>query len=152
MFVSLWYLPLVKVSKTSMRSGDVFQKFGIIWDAITPLKAWILQIQTTTERHFLNQHPTSRTSRILNIPHLEYPTSRTSHIPNIPYPEHSTSRTSHIPNIPHPEHPTSWTCYIPKIPHPQHPQHPTSPICHFPSIAHYKHVTSCETNHITWIN
>ena len=56
---------------------------------------------TRKYRHFVNQHPTSRTSHISNIPHPEHPTSRTSHISNIPHLQHLTSRTSHIRNIPH---------------------------------------------------
>ena len=53
-FISLWYLPLVKISKKrSWDKGDIIQKFYMIWHGITPLKTWILQIETTTEKNKL---------------------------------------------------------------------------------------------------
>ena len=49
-FVSLWYLPLVKIKKKKKKrdKGDMIQKFCMIWHGITTLKTWILQIQTIT--------------------------------------------------------------------------------------------------------
>ena len=37
-------------TKNSWGKGDIFQKFFMTWHGATPLKTWILQIQTTTEK------------------------------------------------------------------------------------------------------
>ena len=92
------------------------------------------------ERHFVNQHPTSRTSRTFQIPNIPYlqhltsPTSQTSHFPNIPHHKHFTSQTSLIPNIsrlPHLQYLTSLISCKPNIPH---SQHITSPKFHITRI------------------
>ena len=91
--------------------------FCVIFRAhVKSLSKFFQQLVLSDIRHFVNQHPTSGTSHIRNIPPPEHPTSRTSHLPNIPHPEHPTSRTSHIPNILPPEHPTSPTFHMPNMP------------------------------------
>ena len=39
-----------KLQKNWWDKGDMIRKFCMIWHGITPLKTWILQIQTTTEK------------------------------------------------------------------------------------------------------
>ena len=59
---------------------------------------------------------TSHIPNIPSIPHPEHPTCRTSHILNIPHPQHSTSPTS-----PYPQHSTCSICHFPSTPHSPQP-------------------------------
>ena len=48
-FISLWY-HWWKFQKAPWDKGEMFKKFCMIWHGTSPLKTWILQIQTITEK------------------------------------------------------------------------------------------------------